>query len=337
MSLFRRATTQSLVYSRSKNASEPLVRRVRMAWLARFALAGLAACSPWSAESKLREGGPTPYTRCLAAAPPAARGRRIGELEFGLRDRILTITSKHFPLRIAAFSGAGFGSPVRAPELAKLRQSDAQLLVMLGGLGETQAMAESNAKALAALNRPILLLLGGRDSWRVSQSALETLGESSSIINATALRRVVIANNTLIPVAGAERGRYALDEQSCGFAGKDLDAITKELGTPAAFERRWLISWQAAAGRGVLPSAARSETGVELGSVELGRFAQRVGVLGALCAWPAGRPELAASGPLTARLVPRLFGPRLERSDGSRAEPGILSLELDDQGLRVVQ
>jgi hypothetical protein len=310
-----------------------------MRWLATVVLLGLCgsmACSAWSTESKLREGGPTPYTRCLAAAPPPARTGRIGELAFTLRDRVLTLNPKHFPVRMAAFSSAGFGGPPRAAELSKLRQSGADVLLMLGGLGDTQPVAEASAKALASLKRPVLLVLGGRDSWSISQAAIEALGDSS-VINATALRRVVIANNTLVPIAGAEQGTYALNEAACGFAGKDLEAAAKELGSSLATERRWLISWQAAQGRGPLPSASRSQTGVELGSAGLARFAERIGALGTLGAWPAGREDPLPAGPLTARLVPRLFGPRLERSDGSRANLGILSIELDDQGLRVLQ
>jgi hypothetical protein len=312
-----------------------------MRWLATVVVIGLTgslacACSAWSAESKLREGGPTPYTRCLAAAPPTARSGRIGELAFTLRDRVLTLNPKRLPVRMAAFSSAGFGGPPRAAELGKLRQSGADVLLMLGGLGETEVAAEATAKALASLHRPVVLVLGGRDSWSINQSAVETLGDSG-IINATTLRRVVIANNTLVPVAGADQGAYALNEGSCGFAGKDLEAVANELGSSRAAERRWLISWQAAQGRAALPSVARSQAGVDLGSARLGQFAERIGALGSLAAWPAGRQDSLPTGPLSTRLVPRLWGPRLERSDGARANLGLLSIELDDQGLRVVQ
>jgi hypothetical protein len=306
-----------------------------MRWLATILLYGLSGLSACSAESKLREGGPTPYTHCLAAAPPPARSGRIGDIAFKLHDRVLALSPKRWPLRIAAFSGAGFGGPVRASGLARLRESKADLLLMLGGLGESAPIAEASAKALAALGQPILLVLGGRDSWRISQAALEGLG-GSSIIDVTALRRISIANNTLVPVAGAEQGRYAVNEEACGFGRKDLEAAATELGPAKAAERRWLISWQAPAAQGSVPSAARSEAGMELGSASLGRFGERIGAIGALCAWPAGRQETSPDGPLTARLVPRLFGPRLERPDSSRVAPGFLLIELDDQGLRVV-
>jgi hypothetical protein len=309
-----------------------------MRWLATillYGLGGLSACSACSAESKLREGGPTPFTHCLAAAPPPARSGRIGDIAFELHDRVLTLTPRRWPLRVAAFSGAGFGSPARASGLARLRESGADLLLMLGGLGESEPIAQASAKALAALGQPMLLVLGGRDTWRISEAALEGLGDSS-IINATTLRRISIANNTLVPVAGAEQGRYAVNEEACGFGRKDLEAAAKELGPTKGSERRWLISWQAPAAQGPLPSAARSEAGMELGSTSLGRFGERIGAIGALCAWPAGRQETSPDGPLTARLVPRLFGPLLERPDSSRVAPGFLLIELDDQGLRVV-
>jgi hypothetical protein len=308
----------------------------RFATILLYGLSGLLACSGCSAESKLREGGPTPYARCLAAPPPPARSGRIGDIAFKLQDRALALTPKHWPLRVAAFSGAGFGGPARASGLARLRESRADLLLMLGGLGESEPTAQASAKALAALGLPLLLVLGGRDSWRISQAAVEALGDSS-IINATALRQVSIANNTLVPIAGAEQGRYAVNEEACGFGRKDLEAAAKELGRAGSSERRWLISWQAPAAQGPLPSAARSEAGMELGSTSLGRFGERIGAIGALCAWPAGRQEPLPDGPLTSRVVPRLFGPRLERPDGSRVAPGFLLIELDDQGLRVVR
>jgi hypothetical protein len=136
-------------------------------------------------------------------------------------------------------------------------------------------------------------------------------------------------------VAGADEGRYALDEEACGFAPRDLEALIKELATRPSADRRWLLSWQAPAGGGAASGPAHSDTGVDLGSELLAGFRARVGALGVVSAWPVGRAELSALGPLNERIVPRLFGPRLERPDGARVEPGVLALEVDRQGLRV--
>jgi hypothetical protein len=297
-------------------------------------LAGSAACSAWS-DSRLRESGPTPFARCLAGSAPPERSGRLGSVGFELRERVLTLTPERWPLRVAAFSGAGFGAPLRAADLTRLKQSAPDLLLLLGGLGDDDAAAQVNARSLVALGRLVLLVQGGRDRPAVTRAALEALGEQAGIIDATVLHRIVIANNTLVPVAGAEQGRYAMNEDACGFATRDLDALAHELGTPASSERRWLLSWAAPAGRGSLPTAALSETGVELGSQALARFRERIGALGGLSSWPIGRSEASPTGPLTTRVVPRLFGPRLERPDGTRAEPGVLVVEIDREGVRL--
>jgi hypothetical protein len=181
----------------------------------------------------------------------------------------------------------------------------------------------------------VLFVAGGRDRASVFRPALAALGRDSNLVDATALHRIRIDNNTFIPVAGADQGRYAVDEDACGFAGKDLDALINELGTAQSGDLRWLLSWHAPAASGAAAGSVRTESGVDLGSDLLGSFRERSGALGVLSAWPVGRAEVGALGPLSERSVPRLFGPRLERPDGALVEPGVLALELDRQGLRV--
>jgi hypothetical protein len=308
-----------------------------------FWMSALTACSGFSVESKLRESGAAPYVRCLAAPADGDQSGQLGNLSFELRSRVLTLRPKRWPLRIGAFSAPGFGPPPTAAEIQRLRASEAELFVMLGGLGADEPSAIASARMLADLG-PLLLLLGGRDTWAASRRALEGLEGRSGIMDGTALRKVVIGNDTLVTVSGAEHGRYAVSADACGFGRKDLELAAQELGPGSVSERRWLLSWQAAAGMGALPAAAQTEAGLDLGSYELARFAQRIGARGALSAWPAGRAERpltaqlgAASTALTARVVPRGYGPGAERPDGSRTTPGVLLLELDDQGLRVVR
>ena len=298
-----------------------------------YALLTLAACSSWSTESKLREGGPTPYIRCLAAPAPSPRQGQLGSIGFSLQDRSLTLRPKRWPLRIAAFSGAGFGAAPHAADVSRLRHR-ADVLLMLGGVGESEAVAETSIRTLASLGTPALVLFGGRDRFS-ARDLLDKAGKG--IIDITPIRRILIAGNTLVPVAGADQGRYSASAEACGFASKDLEAIAAELGTAGSAERRWLISWQAAAGTGPVPGAAAYDHGLDLGSPRLGRFVQQIGAVGGLCAWPAGPYQELPPGPLAARVVPRLFGPRLSRSDGTRVEPGFMMIELDDQGLRVLE
>ena len=297
----------------------------------------LAACSACSTEAKLREAGATSYVRCIAAPDAADRDGQLGDVRFQLRARELILRPSKLPLRIGAFSGAGFGAAPTAHELALLRDSGAELFLLLGGLGDREALAKTVLERVVGLGRPVLLLLGGRDTWGISRKAVDALADSSGIIDATILRRIRVGNNSLVPVAGADQGRYVSSPDGCGFGQTDLDTAAQQLGTKSPSERRWLVSWQAAAGWEGLPGAAQSDTGLDLGSYELSRFGRRIGADGALSAWPAGRADRLAPGPLVARVVPRAFGPRSERPDGGRAAPGVLLLELDDQGLRVVR
>jgi hypothetical protein len=299
-------------------------------------LSGLVACSGSCADAKLREGGPTPYMRCLAGPAPSQRTGRAGDVSFVLQGRTLELTPQRWPLRVAAFSGAGFGAPLRSADLARIKQLDADLVLMLGGLGESEASAQTNAHALAQLGRLVVWVAGGRDRPALIRAALKPLSEHANILDASAVVRIRIANNTLVPIAGADQGHYALDEDACGFAPSDLDAAAKDLGSPQGGERRWLLSWQAPAARGAVPGPAYSDTGVDLGSELLARFSERIGALGAVSAWPIGRQEISAPGPLGTAIVSRLFGPHLERPDGSRLDPGVLVLEVDREGVRAV-
>jgi hypothetical protein len=309
-----------------------------MRWLATImiaALCGAGGCSAWAPDAKLRESGPTPYVRCLAGPPPRERAGRAGEISFAVKGQVLTLTPQRWPVRIAAFSGAGFGALLASADLARLEQVDPDVLLMLGGLGEREASVEANARALTKLGRLMVFVAGGRDRSSVVRPALAALGRDSNLVDATALRRIRIENNTFIPVAGAEQGRYALDEEACGFAGEDLAALVNDLGAVQSGELRWLLSWQAPAASGAAGGFVQTESGVDIGSELLGGFRERSGALGVLSAWPVGRAEVVAPGPLSERIVPRLFGPRLERPDGALLEPGVLALELDRQGLRV--
>jgi hypothetical protein len=277
-----------------------------------------SACWFWQRDAALRAGGPTPYTRCLAGAAAEPRDLQVAALRLHLSERALRVSKAGPPLRIAAFSVAGMSAPTRAGELEPLRRSQADLLLLLGGLGDSPAIATATVRALAALPQPALILLGGRDASHVARDAL---AGSPRLIDISALRRVELGSDTLIPLAGAEHGRYALDETRCGFGDEDLEHVLAELGAPRPGERRWSVSWQA-------PSA----------SVKLARFVARSAIRGSLSAWPPASWQSATAGLLVGeRSVPRLFGPRIERPDGSRATPGLLLLEASNEGLRVVE
>lgn len=303
---------------------------------------GCLAAGGCSSESKLRRAGDTPYVRCLAGPEPDERSIRVGALTLKSDARVLTVAGPT-RLRLAVFSAAGLGSGPTEAALNLLRSRRPDLILMLGGVGADGSLASATLGKLASLPAPTLVVLGGRDGWAVHGQALEALERAPHIMDATALRAIRIGNNTLVPLAGADVGRYALDAASCGFDHSDLDLVAQELGPLAAEERRWLVSWHAPAG---LPSGligdrpAAVSTVASTGSTTVARFAERIAARGILYAWPAEPPQghppaVAAHGPIGVTAVPRLFGPRQEAANGTRGEHSVLMIEVDREGLRI--
>jgi hypothetical protein len=310
-------------------------------------LASLAACEPCDRRDELRVSGPTPYVRCLAAGAPADGVRQLGAARIESRDGHVRVDGLHAPLRLAAFSGPAFAEPPGEPQLAAIRAAAPALLLVLGNIGDTQAVATGTLAALGELGLPTVILAGGRDSPARLAEAVRALSPAVAprIIDVTGAGSVRIGSDVLVPVAGAFEGRYALDADACGYAASDLDRLASKLGDTKG--RRWLIAWEAPAGQGEA-SVTWSEAGIDVGGAALARFANDVGARGGLFAWPhaqllrpsAGRDQVRAtiSGqaePDLRLVVPRLVGPAMERSDGSRVLPGFALLELGQGGLRV--
>jgi hypothetical protein len=247
---------------------------------------------------------------------------------------------------LAAFSGAGFAGPPGKPALDALAAARPRLLLMLGGVGDTDAIATTTLSALANLRLPTLILAGGRDSQRRIERAREGLPREAAewITDATSASSIRVGNDTFVPVGGALEGRYALRADACGYGAADLDALA---GAPSRGGRRWLLAWQAPTGDGEF-AVTHSDEGLDLGSAPLAELARKLGARGGLFAWPEVqvlRPS-AAGGHLRAALgvpypdlqlvVPRLAGPAMERSDGSRVGPGFALLRLEAKGLSLV-
>lgn len=301
-----------------------MIRNLRILSLALPVLLGIA-CDVFSGDAKLRVAGATPYVRCLAGPAPDARNGRIGTLDFELRDRSLKL-SKSGPLRIGVFSGAGFVA-ADASALQRLRTTNADIFVLLGGLGDSPALAQESVRVLSSLSRLVLVVLGGRDARGVARDALSDA--NGHIIDATVLRRVSIGANTLVPWSGAEDGRYALDDKRCGFGESDVAAAAAELGPGNAHERRYLLAWQSPSLNAADPASA--------GSARLARFRAQIGVVGTLSAWPVDvQPSFGGQGALSQLRVPRLYGPRLELPDTAREALDVAVLEADQAGIRVI-
>jgi len=225
----------------------------------------------------------------------------------------------------AAASG---GSPPRRP----------RLVVLLGGLGETEAEARRTLLALARADpdAPVLVVPGGRDRRPVLEAVLDPLvggrragddgaagGRVSPILDGTRLDAVRVGPaDELVLVAGAPEGRYAVGPSACGYGAEDLERLRRRLGpaSPSSSgRRRWLLAWAAPARAGV-----RSRDGADAGDPALAELVTTLGIAGGVHAWPTlsarrGRSGGVALGQLG---VPRFTGPAVRRGDDALVGPG---------------
>lgn len=294
-------------------------------------------------------GGDHPYTRCLAGDPPAADERKVGSLTLHVEKRALRIDGLPREPVLAAFSGPGPGSPPNEKGVAALQAAKPDLVLLIGDAGDDAKTASATLAALAKQPAPVLVLAGGRDTAARIADALGQLpaGDAARIIDVTALRTVQIGRDTLVPVAGAPEGHYALSAEACGYAESDLDDVASAV-SDAPKSHRWLLAWAAPASPGRF-AVARTEAGEDLGDPALAKLGERIGAQGGIFAWPhvqAGRASASAGShrpspglpnPDLQLVVPRIAGQALERSDGSRLTPGFALLKLDDAGLRLVE
>jgi hypothetical protein len=292
-----------------------------LCWL----LVVLSGCRGTGAKGgEVRESGAgTVYSACSAADPPASRSGNSGNVSFSLRGRSLSLkpTAAATRVRIAVFSGGGLGGAPPPEALQRLRDTRADVFVVLGGLGRSSAQAAATLRALASLARLTLLVRDGADSFELSQQTPDNAG---LLLEASALRNVRIGQDNFLPWPGSEQGRYALGAPGypgCGFGAEELKNATSELGPKEPGERRWLLSWQAPE-----PGSALAELVV------------RARIDGVLSAWPP-QPDMAddAWDPMRPVLVPRAWGPSLEGLDGPVLPQGAVVLQLESTGPRVVR
>jgi hypothetical protein len=264
------------------------------------------------------------FVRCAQASAPTERTVSVGKLALRVEERVLTIDAPG-PLTISAFSGpvARFAGEEREA------LAGAELAIMLGGLGESEEVALHNVRSLAAVGTPLLFIAGGNDRLAVVEAAFAALDDAARdrLWNATALRELRIGADRFVIVPGAALGRYAVDDQACGFTLGDLEEI-QETARGRTAPRTWLLSWHAAAGYGV----SDGFTHVDVGSPDLRGLALSVAAKGGIFAYPeeqAGRPVLEPF----ALVVPRLGALGSLANDGSRRPSGCARLRLGPEGL----
>jgi hypothetical protein len=242
------------------------------------------------------------FTRSGQADAPAERTVNATALTLEIRDRVATVKPKG-ELRVAAFTGPVEG-PLSSADVTALAAARAGLILYVGNLGDTVEAASASLEALATLHTPVLFVAGGADRLPVIEAAFEDLDEAPAevLVHASALRVLEIGSQRFAIVAGAPHGRYALDDEACGFTDDDLDDVQSALAGGKG--PTWLLSWAAPSGFGV----TRGHGGRDAGSTELAGLAKAVGARGGLFAFP----EVQAAAPARpggdgfALVVPRL-------------------------------
>lgn len=294
-------------------------------WLALLSLAG-CRCS-----REVAEVDELTFARCAQLAPPAERRVRTAQLELEVRERVLSVRGAD-GLRVAAFTGPVGGTFSRA-DLEQLAAAKPALLLFLGGLGDDVAAASANLASLSALRVPTLFVAGGSDRVSVMDEAFAGLPADAAeiLVQGSGLRELRLGSERFAVVAGSPLGRYAVDEQACGFTADDLTDVREAIEEGGARSRVSLLAWGAPSGWGLSHAS-----GADVGSPELFALAQAIAAQGGVFAYP----ELRAGDVVrdkrrkgVAVVVPRLGRLGSTRADGGRLPSSLMLLVLTREGL----
>lgn len=275
------------------------------------------------------------FKRCAQVAPPAERTLRTGQLELALQERVLTVRAEP-GLRVVAFTGPVGGTLSRA-DYAQLSAQKPGLILYLGGLGDDVSQASANLLGLSALNVPTLFVAGGADRLPIVEEAFGALPEDRAqlMLHASGLREMQLGSEHFAIVPGAPLGRYAIDEEACGFTVDDINDVRDAVASAKDKRSRvWLLSWGAPSGWGVTHAA-----GVDVGSPELFALGQALSAQRGVFAYPAlraGETVRSQGGAETATLsvvVPRLGRLGSTRGNGGRVPSSLSVLVLTKEGL----
>jgi len=300
-------------------------------WLILFTLLSLGGCRCSKLSGKVDS---LEFKRCAQLDPPEARSLRAGALELVIEDRLLSVKSKQGSVRVAAFAGP-VGAALTRYELSILSAAQAELVIVMGGLGDDEEMAKATLAGLSTLRVPVLFIAGGADRVSVFESAFDDLDDRARdlMIQGSGLRELRVGRDRFAILAGAPEGRYAIDEDACGFEGDDVDAVREAIESDEEKGARvWLLSWGAPAGFGV----TRALSGQDVGSEALSELAEDLGALGGLFAFPesaVGQPITDAQRKGLSLVVPRLGRTGATRAEGGRVPSGVAKLTISGSGL----
>lgn len=289
-------------YSRHWRAATPEVesgvRKALRLWKG-LVLMLLSGCGGCGADERVE--GPHPYVRCTLREP-VVEASAVEGVELSLDGRILHVRG----LTAATAFAVGEGSLAELP---------AGPVVVLGGYARNEELAERVADALG--QRLALLLPGGEDDPEI----IDDVFDADNFVDLRGVHVLAFESWDWVVLPGAADGRYAFGDAACGYGDADIEALRETLDGRDR-PRMWL-SWNAPAN-----VADLGFEGVHVGDPRLDLAS------GGLFAFPGTTSGLTAvEGLEHAVSVPR-WGGFNERHDGTPVAPGVLDLQVLDEGLR---
>lgn len=306
--------------------------------LSAVSLAGCSGCDGCSAAGRHRVEGEHPYVRCTGVEPPDDAEWSVGELSLQRRGRHLTVSGVEGTLRMAALVGPGLDDAPPSALTERIDAAGTALTWVLGELGDDVTSATATLGALAAHEGLTFVLASGRDDMNVLEEVWGALDDEdrAHVVDLRSVDSVQVGEEVFAIVQGAPEGRYARDQNACGFAADELDDLFDDL--PDA--RRWLVSWAAPAG-----GVAAGEAG-DGGSRALQQAMGEAEIGGGVFGWPANQGmrafaegrELAEreAHPAFQLVVPRAVGLPQLRADGSAVPLGVAVVELRAGGMALL-
>ena len=292
-------------------------------------LSGCSGCG--GPPSELVVEGRYGFLRC--ASLELDRDEPWEELGFSLQvqERLLSLQTDKNNLQVVVLAGPGPGPATLESLTEHLNERPADLVVLLGGLGDSESIASSTLAALSALPSLSILMGGGRDDGEVWMEALDTLGSDSleRVIDARGLRGLRFGESVLALWSGGPEGRYARTRLSCGFHADELAAFQEALSD---YQAAGFISWTAPAGVGF------GLGGVDVGSQAVQGTWQELGAPTGVFAWPRVLEPTPVEGEAQrAHFVQRLDGIPMLREDGTPARGRVLRFVWEAGHLRLVR
>ena len=167
--------------------------------------------------------------RCGAPDGPAAPDETIavGTQTWKLAGHTLSRTGKASEIVVAAIADAGGSAPATLASLGRLRNklSRADLVLVLGGMGTTQAELEATLGVLGD-HAPIIALPGDLEAMPALAAASKALrARGVTVIDGRLIHQIEAPGMTIATIGGAgARGRLVAGDDGCAYREADVMA-----------------------------------------------------------------------------------------------------------------